>query len=216
MDLFLDLHSTPFAVAAIILAALTLLEMCCLLIGFSLSELIGKALPDDHGSGMSGLLSWLNYGGVPVLVLLMLFLGMFAINGFVFQAIARTLWLPLPTLVAAVPAFLVAIPEVRSLTRIVGRLVPRDETYAVNLAEFIGRTGEVTVGPLDQGLPGRVRIKDRHSNWHTFRARAAPNEPPMAIGAQVLIVDHESNIFIAIAAPSDVLKAPDTHSGESP
>ncbi|MBB3594641.1 hypothetical protein FHX08_005045 [Rhizobium sp. BK529] len=78
MDLFLDPHSAPFAVAAIILAALTVLEMCCLLIGFSLSELIGKALPDDHGGGLSGLLSWLNYGGVPVLVLLMLFLGMFA------------------------------------------------------------------------------------------------------------------------------------------
>ena len=213
MHLFLDPHSTPFAVATIILVGLIALEMCCLLIGFSLSELIGKALPDDHG-GLSGLLSWLNYGGVPALVLLMLFLGMFAINGFVLQAIAQAIWSPLPTLAAAVPAFLVAIPEVRSLTRTVARLVPRDETYAVDLAEFIGRTGEVIVGPLDQGLPGRIRIKDRHGNWHTFRAKAAPNEPSMAIGAQVLVVDQEFNVFIAITAPSDVLKAPDTHTGE--
>lgn len=204
MELFLDPQSTPFAVAAIILVGLTALEMCCLLIGFSLSEFIGKALPEDHGSGLSGLLSWLNYGGVPILVLLMLFLGMFAINGFVLQAMARTIWMPLPALVAAAPAFLVAIPEVRSLTRIVARLVPRDETYAVDLAEFIGRTGEVTVGPLDQGLPGRLRTKDRHGNWHSFRAKAALNEPPMAIGAQVLIVDLKSNIFITIAAPSDI------------
>lgn len=215
MELFLDPQSAPFAIAAIILVVLTGLEMCCLLIGFSLSELIGKALPDDHGGGASGLLSWINYGGVPVLVLLMLFLGMFAINGFILQAIARAVWLPLQSPVAALPALIVAIPEVRFLTRIVARLVPRDETYAVDPDEFIGRIGEVTVGPLDQGLPGRLRTKDRHGNWHTLRAKAALNEASMAIGTQILIVDRQSNIFIAIAAPEDMLTASEKHTGES-
>ena len=68
-------------------------------------------------------------------------------------------------------------------------------------ADFVGRLAEVTVGPLDQGLPGRVRIKDRHGNWHTLRARAAADAAAIPIGAEVLLVDTVSNVFIAIAAP---------------
>jgi len=215
MELFLAPECLPFAVSAIILVGLTVLEMLSLLVGFSLGEVLNKAWPEDHG-GISGLLSWLNYGGVPVLVLIMLFLGMFAINGFVLQAVAHAFWAPLPAIVAAIPAFLVAIPEVRLSSGLVARIVPRDETYAVDLSDFVGRIAEVTVGPLDQGLPGRVRTKDRHGNWHVFRAKAAPNETPIAIGAQVLIVDRASDIFIAIIAPSDLRTQQNPNSTELP
>lgn len=203
MELFLAPECLPFAVSALILVGLTALEMLSLLVGFSFGEVLNKAWPEDHG-GISGLLSWLNYGGVPVLVLIMLLLGMFAINGFVLQAVAHAFWAPLPALIASVPAFLVAIPAVRYSSGLVARIVPRDETYVVDLADFVGRIAEVTVGPLDQGLPGRVRAKDRHGNWHVFRAKAAPDEAPIAIGAQVLIVDRKSDVFIAIIAPSDL------------
>ncbi len=177
MELFLAPECLPFAVSAIILVGLTGLELVSLLIGFSFGEMLNKAWPDDHG-GISGLLSWLNYGGVPVLILLMLILGMFAINGFVLQTILNAFWGPLPALAASIPAFLLAIPEVRFASGLVARIVPRDETYVVDLSDFVGRTAEVTVGPLDQGLPGRIRAKDRHGNWHVFRAKAAPNETP--------------------------------------
>jgi len=57
--------------------------------------------------------------------------------------------------------------------------------------------------PLDQGLPGRVRVKDQHGNWHVLRARAAKGEGPLGIGSSVLLVDHKANVFIAIPAPVD-------------
>jgi hypothetical protein len=81
MQLFLAPECLPFAIAAVMLAALTGIEVICLLLGFSLGEAIDKALPDDHG-GVLGLLSWLNVGGVPILILIMLFLGIFAMTGF--------------------------------------------------------------------------------------------------------------------------------------
>lgn len=153
-------------------------------------------------------MSWLNVGGVPLLVLLMLSLGLFSMTGFIIQAVGVALWAPLPAMVATVPALVLSLPAVRVCSRWVAMIVPRDESYAVDLAEFLGRSGEVTVGPLDQGLPGRVRLKDRHGNWHVLRARAARNEAPIAIGAEVLIVDRVSDIFIAISAPSDLLTRP--------
>ncbi len=215
MQLFLAPECLPFAIATVMLAALTGIEMLCLLLGFSLGEAIDKALPDDHG-GVLGLLSWVNVGGVPTLILIMLFLGFFAMIGFVVQSVAHAFWSPLPTAAAALPAFLLALPAVRSSSRTVARIVPRDETYAVDFSEFIGRSGEVAVGPLDQGLPGRVRVKDRHGNWHSLRARAAKSEDPIAIGATVLLVDQVSNVYIAIRAPSDILPSPNPTSTEHP
>ncbi|HEV7317617.1 MAG TPA: OB-fold-containig protein [Ensifer sp.] len=207
MLLFLAPESLPFAIAAVMLAALTGIEMLCLLLGFSLGEAIDKAWIDDH-NGMAGLMSWLNVGGVPILILLMLFLGLFAMTGFVIQAVAVATWALLPASVAALPAFLLSLPAVRVTSRWVARIVPRDESYVVDLGDFVGRSGEVTVGPLDQGLPGRIRLKDRHGNWHVLRARAARNEQPIAIGTTVLVVDRVSNIFIAISAPADLLTPP--------
>jgi membrane protein implicated in regulation of membrane protease activity len=213
MQLFLAPECLPFAIAAVMLAALTGIEVICLLLGFSLGEAIDKALPDDHG-GVLGLLSWLNVGGVPILILIMLFLGIFAMTGFVIQSVAHAFWAPLPATLAALPAFVLALPVVRASSRTVARIVPRDESYAVDVSEFIGRSAEVVVGPLDQGLPGRVRVKDQHGNWHSLRARAARSEDPIAIGATVLLVDHVSNVYIAIRAPSDILTAPNPTSTE--
>lgn len=213
MQLFLAPECLPFAIAAVMLAALTGIEVICLLLGFSLGEAIDKALPDDHG-GVLGLLSWLNVGGVPILILIMLFLGIFAMTGFVIQSVAHAFWAPLPATLAALPAFVLALPAVRASSRTVARIVPRDESYAVDVSEFIGRSAEVVVGPLDQGLPGRVRVKDQHGNWHSLRARAARSEDPIAIGATVLLVDHVSNVYIAIRAPSDILTATNPTSTE--
>ncbi|WEX90076.1 YqiJ family protein [Sinorhizobium garamanticum] len=215
MDLLLAPECFPFAIAAALLAALTVIEVLCLLLGFSLGEAIDKSGFDDH-SALSGLLSWINVGGVPILVLLMLLLGFFAIIGFVLQSVAFALWAYLPAAAAALPAFVLSLPAVRGSGRLVAHIVPRDETYAVDLFEFVGARAEVTVGPLDQGLPGRVRAKDRHGNWHSLRAKAARGEAPIAIGTEILIVDRISNVFVAIPAPSDILSSPQSSSMETP
>lgn len=204
MGLFLAPECLPFAIGAVMLAALTFIEMVCLLFGFSLGEMIDKSLGGDHHGG-TGIFSWLNAGGVPILVLLLLSLGLFSIAGFLIQIAAHAVWGLLPAAPASIAAFVLAMPAVRLSSGLVARIVPRDETYAVEPAELVGRSAEVTVGPLDQGLPGRVRLKDQHSNWHVLRARAAPDqEAPIPVGATVLLVDLVDGIFLAIPTPADL------------
>ena len=204
MGLFLAPECLPFAIGAVMLAALTFIEMVCLLFGFSLGEMIDNSLGGDHHGG-TGIFSWLNAGGVPILVLLLLSLGLFSIAGFLIQIVAHAAWGLLPAAPAAIAAFVLAMPAVRLSSGLVARIVPRDETYAVEPAELVGRSAEVTVGPLDQGLPGRVRIKDQHSNWHVLRARAAPDQQaPIPIGATVLLVDLVDGIVLAIPTPADL------------
>ena len=97
-----------------------------------------------------------------------------------------------------------AVPVVRGGSRAVAKIVPRDETYVVELGDLVGRSGQVSRGPLDQGLPGSVRLKDTHGNWHDVRARAAKDADPMPTGATVLLVDLADRVFTAIPAPPDL------------
>src|SRR5262245_10158204 len=215
MDLLLAPETRPFAIAALILVGLVGIELISVLVGASLSHWLHHAADHgaDHGTDhsaarddalLSGALDWLNAGRVPLMILIMVALGAFAAVGYVIEGVARAIWSPLPALPASVLALVAAAPVVRGLTRIVARIVPRDETYAVDPSDLAGRTAEVTMGPLDQGLPGRVKLRDAHGNWHFPRARAAHGQAPMATGSTVLLVEWKDTAFLAIAAPPDL------------
>ena len=207
MNLLLAPEAQPFAIAALILFGIFVIEMIGMLIGHPMSQWLDHAdSPGDGHGAPFGALDWLNAGRVPLLILIMLALGCFSLIGFVITAFARSLSFPLPGAVAGVLALAAAVPMVRTTSRWIARIIPRDETYAVELTDLIGRTAQVTVGPLDDGLPGRVKLQDSHGNWHFPRARAAKGHGPMTVGASVLLVDRDGSTFLAIPAPDDLLK----------
>jgi len=72
------------------------------------------------------------------------------------------------------------------------RIIPaHDETYAVNEADFVGHVAVVTIGPLDQGLPGRVRPQGcLRPTCISVPARASPRlESAGGLAPSVLLVD---------------------------
>ena len=186
-DLLLAPDVRPFTVAAAIMMTLGGIELLTTLVGFSISELLGKdlAVEADSDSGLGGMFLWINAGRLPLLILIILALGVFSI--------------------AALAAAACSIPAIRVTSRGIARIIPRDETYVVNEADFIGHVAEVSIGPLDQGLPGRVRLKDVFGNWHSLVARASPKSTPLPVGASVLLVDRDAKSFIAISAPADLI-----------
>jgi hypothetical protein len=206
-DLLLAPDVRPFAVAAAIMAVLGAIELLTTLVGFSIGGLVGNdvAVEVDSHDALGGLFLWINAGRLPLLILIILALGVFAIEGFVLQGIAHGLGITLPTWIAGLAAFAGTIPVVRTTSRSISRIIPRDETYAVNDADFVGKVATVSIGPLDQGLPGRVRLKDVFGNWHTVPARASPDSQALPVGASVLLVDRDARSFIAISAPADLI-----------
>lgn len=211
MDGIIQPGTGPFWVALMVVAGIGLIEIVSVLIGASASGLLDDGLghhgPGDHEAGLlGGWMSWLNAGGVPVLVLAVILLSAFAAIGFAIQSVAAHIVRPLPIMIAAPAALLAAIPPTRWLSRGIARIIPRDETNALSQVDFIGLVGTVTIGPLDQGNPGSVRVKDRHDNIHTLRTRAAPGHS-IATGTIVLIVDGADGLFEAIPAPENVTGA---------
>jgi len=205
-DILLAPDVRPFAVAAAIMLALGGIELLATLVGFSLSH-IGKdiGVETDSESGLGGLFLWINAGRLPLLILIILALGVFSIAGFFLQGLAHGVGISVPASIAALAAAAGSIPVIRVTSRGIARVIPRDETYAVEEADFIGHVAEVSIGPLDQGLPGRVRLKDVFGNWHSLVARASPESTPLPVGASVLLVDRDAKSFIAISAPADLI-----------
>jgi hypothetical protein len=206
-DILLAPDVRPFAVAAAIMLALGGIELLAMLIGFSIGEFFGKevAVDVDSGDGLGGLFLWINAGRLPLLILIILALGAFSIAGFFLQGLAHGVALSVPVSIAALAAAALSLPVIRVTSRGIARIIPRDETYAVSDADFVGKVAEVSVGPLDQGLPGRVRLKDVFGNWHTLAARAGPGSEALPVGASVLLVDRDAKSFVAISAPADLI-----------
>jgi Protein of unknown function (DUF1449) len=200
----------PFAVAAAIMVALGGIEVLSTLVGLSIGEIFGKDFELDANShdALGGLYLWINAGRLPLLILIILALGLFSITGFLLHGIVHAAGLPLPAWIAAIVATAASLPLIRSTSRGIARIIPRDESYAVNDADFVGHVGEVAIGPLDQGLPGRVRLKDVFGNWHTVPARASPDSNALPVGASVLLVDRDARCFIAISAPAELVAQP--------
>ena len=206
-DILLAPDVRPFAISAAIMLTLGGIELLTMIIGFSISELIGKdfSLETESHSAIGGLFLWINAGRLPLLILMILALGVFAIAGFLLQAIAHSVGTAVPVTLAAIAAMAISLPAIRVTSRGIARIIPRDETYVVDEADFVGHVGEVSIGPLDQGLPGKVRLKDVFGNWHSVAARASPESTPLPVGASVLLVDRDAKCFIAISAPADLI-----------
>ncbi|MCJ8056707.1 YqiJ family protein [Shinella curvata] len=206
MDSIVQPGTAPFWIALLTVAGLGLVELVSVLMGASASGLLDEGLdfngPGDAESGLlGGWMSWLNAGGVPILVLAVILLSAFSAAGFAIQAFIGQFREPLPLYAATTGALALAIPVTRWSSRGLAHIIPRDETSVQEQADFIGLTGTVTLGPLDQGHPGTVRIKDRYDNIHTLRAQAAPGHI-IETGALALIVDGANGLFQAIPAPT--------------
>lgn len=165
---------------------------------FAGSVSFGDAITDLlDGTSLGDLFDWLNLGRVPIAILGMLLLVTFGAVGILLSDS-----LPLvPNWAYAV----VAAPAAVGVTKLVGnglaRLIPQDESYAVNHGDLIGRRGVVTLGPLDDGRPGNVRVRDAHGELHTIRARPADTGTVIEKGVEVVVIsggDSRDRIFLVM------------------
>jgi hypothetical protein len=208
-DWLLAPGSGPFVVALLVMLGLALVEVVALVSGVGLNDVIDEYVVShsgiealgDGGGGLdattpaeadgliSRFLAWLYVGRVPVLMMLVVFLGIFALLGLVGQAVLRgAIGWTLPAIVA-VPAVTVAsLPLVRACGAALARWLPRDETTAVDPATFIGRTAEVTGGIARSDLPAQARLVDAFGTEHYVLVEPDVAGIELPTGTRVLLV----------------------------
>lgn len=229
-------QNAAFLATAVITLIIAAVEIISLLLGLGVSELVDDMLPDigDLDLNLDGgpdgsldtetpemesnffvdALAWLNVGRVPFLVLLMAFLTLFTLAGYGLQLLTASI-LPfyLPAVIAAPVALVAAIPATRWTSRGLGRVVPREESYATGNDDLVGRLATVSLGPVTRRAAGKAKVADQHGNLHFVRVRAARRGVEFQTDATVLLVGYKRSLFEVIAPPSS-LSANDTKDGE--
>ncbi len=222
-DFILSSQNLPFTVALGIMIGLGLLELLSALLGTGASSYLDSILPDfdadfdidadmdidaDVDAGGSslgsfgGMLLWLNFGKVPFLILLVLFLFSFGIFGLAVQYISLILVSDLlPGLIASLPALIGGLLFLHYTGGLFAKIIPADETESVSETSFIGRTAIIIMGETQKGKPAQAKLKDKKGNTHYIMVEPQNNEDVFVSGREVLIVSQAGAIYEVVSRP---------------
>lgn len=146
-------------------------------------------------------LGWLGLGRLPLLMLLVLYLAAFGTIGLLGQQIAKdSIGTLLPPLVAIPLVGLLALPATAVAARVIARIMPKDETTAIDIGQLVGLHGEIVIGRAKRGSPAKARIRDFHGQAHYVMVEPDDPDAGFAEGDEILLVRREGSIFRAIAS----------------
>jgi hypothetical protein len=170
------------------------------LVGFGLDAELADAPYADFDGGDFDLLSWLGFGRLPVLVLLVAFLAVFGVLGLVGQQLssdlAGTLMSPW---IAAPAAALGAVPLTGLLANGLARILPGDHSTAIELDWLVGRPAVIVTGRATPGSPARARAEDHYGQTHYVMVEPDQSARQFEEGETVLLVRREADVFRAIS-----------------
>lgn len=206
----------PFTVSLSVMLGIAFLEGVSSLIGFGISGFLDSLVPDgdidipdslETGSVFSSLLGWIRVGNIPLLALLVMTLTLFGLCGLFVQAIVKsTFHFLIPWYIVVWPVFFSILPLVRLSSRLLSRIVIREETDAVSEDSFVGQVATVTTGKALAGQPAEAKLKDRFG--HTHYVMIEPDNPAefFVKSEYVLLVSRTGCLFKAIRAPESIVK----------
>jgi hypothetical protein len=218
--------SGPFTAALLLMFGLALVEVVALVAGLSVHEAIDDLVISSGGLEAAGdgvsaaeatslvgrVLAWFYFGRVPALVILIVFLTTFGLAGLVLQGFLRDAFgVALPSLVAVPLVAVASLPAVRWISGGLARVLPRDETSAVDPWTFIGATAEV-VGPgrATIGVPAQARLVDPFGTVHYLLVEPTEADAAFELGARVrLAYEAQGGRYAAVVASDDADAVPE-------
>lgn len=209
IELLSEPSNLPFSVALAVMLALAAFQIV------GLGDLLGTdgdadADLDADAALDAGLLSLLGIGRLPFLMWLMLLLGIFGVTGLLGQELVASLTgHPLTAWLMGPLAALCALPATGLVARPLGRVLPHDETSAINLASLVGREAQIVIGTAAQGSPARARVHDIHGQAHHVMLEPDNAGQHFVTGEKVLLVRREGDLFKAISRGDRYLPALD-------
>ena len=193
----------PFLAALVLMLLIGVVEAVGLGGGMALGDGF-DADADVHGD--ASLLSWINVGRLPLLMLIVVFLFSFGVIGLLGQQLFATVTGKVATAWIAVPlAAFAALPITRVFGRVVSRILPADETTAVSRESLVGRLGVIVTGTASPGNAAQARVRDVHGQPHYVMVEPDDDES-FEQGASVLLVRQAGAKYFAIRNTSISLR----------
>jgi hypothetical protein len=149
-------------------------------------------------SGIKSIFAFLGIGRVPVIILIILFLLIFGLVGWLLEAIAHHfLGIYIYTIVAVCASLIATVILLRFITAFLAKFMPKDETQVISEGELIGKIATITLGKASRGKPAQAKIR---INQQTIYIMVEPDNlnDIFKYQDQVMIVRKESSKYFAI------------------
>jgi len=205
--LFADIN-TGFAIALSIVAILGLLEGIGMLIGLSVMNLMDQFSPfeldveidtDISANGLTPLLGWLYLNKLPLLVWAVLFLTSFSIAGYTFNfVLLGTFSATLPTFIAYIFAFTLAIFMTRLIGKPLALILPTNESSAVSNHSFTGLVAKITIGTAKKNSPAEAVLVDQFNQKHYVLVAPDDSNDIFNQSEDVVLVEKTANYWLAV------------------
>ncbi|ENX39329.1 YqiJ family protein [Acinetobacter sp. NIPH 2100] len=211
-DLLTHPSNIVFSIALMLCLFIGILELILLLLGGS-SSFLEQFLPDslshvDHADVsleqsdhlLTQLLEWLYLGKVPLLIWLIIFLTVYALTGLILQDVFYQLTEQYLSAWIIAPACLfLCMPLVRYSAALIAKIIPKDETTAIQTDDLIGRTAHIILGDAKPNSPAQAKVRDQFGQIHYVLV-----EPELDIvfhqGQQVILTQRTKIGFQAVAS----------------
>lgn len=158
-----------FSASLFVLVLIFMLELFGLLVGSGILGLLDSFFEIDlDGSSFTAQsLSFFGVRQIPFSYLLILFLLGFGLSGYFVNGIMIGLLnFVLPKWISCIPALIISFLFVSASSRVLHRVLPRDESSAVERASFVGKIAKITIGMARPGSPAQAKLKDEHGQTH--------------------------------------------------
>lgn len=198
-----------FSFALGVMLGIAVLEIVTTFLGFALSSIVDSFMPDcdfdahvhvelDMDNVFSKLLSWIRFGKVPIIMLMMIFLTSFSLIGYGIQSFAEAVTGGLfSAFIAGWLSFFLSIPILHTFAVLLERYLPNDETDAVHSDTFINRIALLTTTPARPGRTVEAKVIDEHGNDHYIMIKP-DGDFTIPLDAEALLISKDGNVFKAI------------------
>lgn len=213
-DLFVG-DLLPFTISIVLMLTIVIVEGVGMLLGATFSSLLDAILPDFDPdidmeisqNALTKVLGWMNVGRVPLLVVIIAFLTVFGLMGFVLQFFVYGLiGMYLNVFVAVVMAFCIALPLTKSFTNILQKILPKDESSAISANDLVGKVVTITLGKSIKGNPAEAKFTDIHGQTHYLMVEPQEDGVVFEQGESVILSKKNSSIFYAIKNENRILQ----------
>ncbi|MBC9230403.1 YqiJ family protein [bacterium SPL81] len=178
-DLITHPSNIVFSISLMLCLFIGVLELILLMFGGSTS-FFDQFLPDsltdvnhaevsaEHSEGLfTQLLEWLYIGKVPLLIWLIIFLTVYSLTGLIIQDIFYQFTEHYLSAWIIAPACLfLCMPIVRFSAALIAKIIPKDETTAIQIDDLIGRTAQIVLGEAKPNSPAQAKVKDQFGQIH--------------------------------------------------
>ncbi|MBN2881875.1 YqiJ family protein [Candidatus Woesearchaeota archaeon] len=204
----------PFTISIALMLGMVVIEGVGMLLGATFSSLLDAILPDFDPNidieisqnALTKVLGWMNVGRVPLLVIIIAFLTIFGIMGFILQFfVYELIGMYLNVFVAVVLVFVISLPVTKSFTKILQKILPKDESSAISVNDLIGKVVTITLAKSIKGNPAEAKFTDIHGQTHYIMVEPQEDGVVFEQGESVILSKKNSSIFYAIKNENRIL-----------